>query len=53
VNNKYTITVQHPLIRPGLTIKTEASERYVVEVVNKIMDLVREINTPKIKEPKQ
>jgi hypothetical protein len=47
MNNKYIITAEHPLLRPGLTIKTEASEKYVVPVVNKLMDLIREINQPK------
>jgi len=47
MNNKYLITVEHPLIRPGLRITTEASERYVVQVVEKLMELVREINTQK------
>jgi hypothetical protein len=47
MNNKYIVTVEHPLIRPGLKITTEASERYVVAVVNKVMELVREMNSPK------
>ncbi len=44
MNNKYKITAKHPLVRPGLTIETEASERYVVPVVKKLMDLIRELN---------
>jgi len=44
VNNKYTIRVKHPLIRAGLTIETEASEKYVVAVVEKLMELIREYN---------
>ena len=44
MNNKYIIKAKHPLIRTGLSIETEASERYVVRVVNKLMDLIREIN---------
>ena len=44
MNNKYKITVTHPLIRAGLTIETEASEKYVVPVTQKLMELVREIN---------
>lgn len=46
MNNKYIIRAEHPLIRAGLSIETEASERYVVRVVNKLMDLIREINIP-------
>ena len=43
-NNTYTIEVQSPLLRPGLKISTEVSERYVVETVKKIMNMIREIN---------
>ena len=48
MNNKYTIRVTHPLIRPGLTIETEASERYAMQVVEKLMEIVRAINSGKI-----
>lgn len=51
MNNKYEITIGHPLVRPGLTIKTEASERYVVSVVDKCMELVRDINAIKTVQP--
>lgn len=44
MNNKYVITVKHPLIRPGITIRTESSERYLVDVVKKLLELIREIN---------
>jgi hypothetical protein len=44
MNNRYVIKVEHPLIRPGLTIITEASERYVQAVVEKLMEIVRAIN---------
>ena len=44
MNNKYTIKVEHPLIRSGLTIETEASQKYVVPVLEKTMDLVRKFN---------
>jgi len=46
MNNKYLITVEHPLIRPGLKIATEASEKYLVKVIQKVMELVRELNQP-------
>lgn len=45
MNNKYVIKVEHPLLRPGLTIETEASEHYVAVVAKKLMELVREVNT--------
>jgi hypothetical protein len=44
MNNKYVIRVGHPLLRPGLEIETESSERYLVPVVQKLMQAVREIN---------
>lgn len=44
MNNIYRITVQTPLLRPGVTIETECSEKYLVAVVQKVMDTVREIN---------
>ena len=47
MNNKYKITVKEPLLRPGIKIETECSEKYVVNVTNKVMELVREINNKK------
>lgn len=44
MNNRYKIKIESPLVRPGLTIETECSEKYVVKVINKAMDIVREIN---------
>lgn len=44
MNNRYEIVAEHPLLRPGITIKTEASERYVVAVTLKLVELIREIN---------
>lgn len=44
MNNKYVIKVEHPLVRPGISIETEASEKYVVEVCKKLMEVVRELN---------
>lgn len=41
MNNKYTIRFEHPLVRPGITIVTEASERYVVAVIQKGLELIR------------
>jgi hypothetical protein len=45
MNNRYIVRVQDPLIRPGLTIETEASEKYIVAVVRTLLDKVREINS--------
>ena len=44
MNNLYTIKVGHPILRPGVSIETEASERYVVKVTNMLLKLAREIN---------
>lgn len=44
MNNKYIIKVEHPLLRPGISIETESSEKYVLAVVTKLLDIVRDIN---------
>jgi hypothetical protein len=44
MNNKYIIKVKHPLLRPGLEIETESSEKYLVIVMKRVMELVREFN---------
>lgn len=43
-NETYTIEVMSPLLRPGITIRTEVSKNYVVETVRDIMEIVRRIN---------
>ncbi len=53
MNNKYEITIGHPLLRPGLEIKTEASERYVAKVIAQVMTIVRQINDSEDKESKE
>ena len=45
MNNKYKITIEAPLLRAGMRIKTECSERYVKKVTDKLMEIVREINS--------
>ncbi len=45
-NETYTIRVQSPLLRPGLTIETKVSKRYLVQTVKELLDKIREINTP-------
>jgi hypothetical protein len=47
MNNRYIIHVESPLLRPGLVIETESSEKYLVEVVKMLLDKVREINVTK------
>lgn len=53
MNNKYEIEIGHPLLRPGLTIRTEASEKYLVPVVEKLMEKVREINKTEKQMPEE
>ena len=43
-NNAYTLIVEAPLLRPGMTLSTTVSERYVKSASDKLMALVREIN---------
>jgi hypothetical protein len=45
LNNKYTITITTPLVRPGIVITTECSEKYVTTVVKTLKDIVRQINS--------
>lgn len=44
LNNKYKIKAEAPLLRPGLSIETETSERYAVRATKIVMDMVREVN---------
>lgn len=45
MNNKYTIKVGSPLIRPGIIVETTVSEKYLVKGFEMVMDKVREFNT--------
>ncbi len=44
MNNKYLITAGAPLLRAGLTITTEVSEKYVVPATRMLLTLVRSLN---------
>lgn len=46
MNTPHTVTISAPLLRPGLKISAVCSERYVVAVAARLMDLAREINAP-------
>ncbi|MFA5398682.1 MAG: hypothetical protein WC346_21890 [Methanogenium sp.] len=50
MNNKYKITIKSPLVRPGIEIETESSEKYLITVLEKTMALIREFNTVEEKE---
>lgn len=43
-NNRYIIRATDPLLRPGLSIETVASEKYLADVTTTLLDKVREIN---------
>lgn len=43
-NQTYKISAGSPLLRPGLTISVETSERYADEAVKKLMSVVRKVN---------
>ncbi len=43
-NETYTIEVISPLLRPGITIRTEVSRNHIVETVTNLMEVVRIIN---------
>ena len=45
MNNKYRIKVGSPLVRPGISIETTVSEKYLVKGLETVMDKVREFNT--------
>lgn len=44
MNNSYKITVESPLLRPGLKIETTVSEKYLIPAHAVIMDKIRSIN---------
>jgi hypothetical protein len=44
LNTPHVVTVAAPLLRPGLTISATCSERYVVRVTKRLLELAREIN---------
>lgn len=45
MNNKYKITLEAPLLRAGMKIETECSKKYVKLATDKLMEIVREINS--------
>lgn len=44
MNNEYSIVVGAPLLRPGLSIETSCSEKYLVACLHKVMEKVRVFN---------
>ncbi len=48
MNNRYTIRIENPMLRPGLSIQTDVSKRYVEPATRELLELVRSINTKDI-----
>lgn len=44
MNNPYTVKMEAPRLRPGLTIETKCREKYLAAVVKKLIELIGEIN---------
>ncbi len=44
MNNKYTIRIKAPLVRPGMEIETHVSEKYLVRALRTLFEKVREFN---------
>lgn len=51
MNNTWEIEVSSPLLRPGITIRTTVSEKYLVAGLKKAMEAVREFNSTPSVEP--
>jgi len=51
MNNTYRIIVGSPLLRPGLSIETEVSEKYLVEGIRVLFEKIREINEKPVYKP--
>jgi hypothetical protein len=43
-NETYRIEIKSPLLRPGITISTEVSERYLVKTLANLLEYAREFN---------
>jgi len=43
-NETYKIKVGSPLLRPGITVETRVSQKYLVQALRELMDKVREFN---------
>ena len=47
-NEKYTLTIKDPLLRPGLILNIGPfSKKYAVEVIQDAMEIVRKLNEEK------
>ena len=42
--NKYVVIAEAPLLRPGLVVETEVSEKYLVVTMQELVRKIREFN---------
>ncbi|MEY4722578.1 MAG: hypothetical protein RLZZ324_91 [Candidatus Parcubacteria bacterium] len=50
-NETYEVEIASPLLRPGITIRTRVSKKYLSATVKELLDIVREINVAEDKCP--
>ena len=43
-NETYQIIIESPLLRPGMSVSTSVSSKYLVRVMTGLLDMVREFN---------
>lgn len=43
-NEKYRIKIEAPILRPGLSVETEVSQKYLVPTLNAFLDSIRQFN---------
>ena len=43
-NETYEIEIKSPILRPGITIRTSVSQKYIKSTVLSILNICREIN---------
>ena len=44
MNNRFKVRIEDPLLRPGLSVETEVSEKYLVRCLHGLLDRVRAFN---------
>lgn len=47
-NETIEISIGSPLLRPGITLRTWVSQKYVVSATKELLDKAREINTSSV-----
>lgn len=46
MNAKWKVIFESPLVRPGIRLEVEVSERYLVPTLRRGMEKIREFNQP-------